>query len=292
MQVFRKAPSEPFGGILRRANDRPDAVRRIGGWRRREPGIDRDVLLHPEREDRHHLLPHPGFSLRRRQLQMGRTLGQHLHEAQAPAVDLELERFLDRLLRAVALLVVVQRNTLHVHRAVQPRDHLGDLDGLAREPGAAIRRRGRQLPHQRRRRHLASGHAVDGVVHEHERHGQADLRGLDDLGQADRGEIAVPLVADHDRLGVGQLVAEGDRRRPAVRRLRVADVEVVVQEDGAAHRRDGDRPVLHSQFLDRVAEELVHQPVATTRTIVGGDPLESLAVRVPLEPIVKDASHR
>ncbi len=98
--------------------------------------------------------------------------------------------------------------------------------------------------------------------------GMPELRRRDDLGEADRGEVAVALVADDDRVGVRELVADGDRGGAAVRGLRVADVEVVVEEDGAADRRDGDGPVLDAELVDRLGEVLVREAVPAARAVV------------------------
>ena len=96
-------------------------------------------------------------------------------------------------------------------------------------------------------------------------------------------EVAVALVADDDRLGVGELVADRHRRGAAVRGLGVADVEVVVEEDRAADRRDRDRAVLQPELVDRLGQVLVDQAVAAAGAVVGGVGLEPLAVRVALE---------
>ena len=54
--------------------------------------------------------------------------------------------------------------------ARQQREHLGDRDRVAGRRGiAAARARGRRLAEQRRRGHLAAGHAVDAVVDEDRR---------------------------------------------------------------------------------------------------------------------------
>ena len=119
--------------------------------------------------------------------------------------------------------------------------------------------------------------------------GHAELRGADDLGEADRGEVAVALVADDDRVGVGHLVADRHRRRAAVRGLGVADVEVVVEEDAAADRRDRDRAVLDAELVDRLGQVLVDEAVAAARAVVGRLALEALAVGVALEALVEDA---
>ena len=158
---------------------------------------------------------------------------------------------------------------------------------------AAVGARRRLLPHERGRRHLAAGHPVDGVVDEDDADAACpSWAALDDLGEADRGEVAVALVADDDGLGVRELVPERHRRRPAVGGLGVADVEVVVEEDAAADRRDGDRPVLDAQLLDGLGEVLVGEPVPAAGAVVGALPLEAAAVVVALEALVEDVHRR
>ena len=117
--------------------------------------------------------------------------------------------------------------------------------------------------------------------------GMPELRRRDDLGEADGGEVAVPLVGDDDRVGVRELVADRDGRGAAVGGLRVADVEVVVEEDRAADRGDGDGPVLDAELVDRLGEVLVREAVAAARAVVGRVALEPLAVRVALELAVE-----
>jgi hypothetical protein len=87
-------------------------------------------------------------------------------------------------------------------------------------------------------------------------------------------------------------VAERDRRRAPVRGLRVPDVEVVIEKDRAADRRDRDRTVLDAELLDRLGEVLVHEPVAAARAIVCRVALQPLSSRVALELLVEDAHAR
>ena len=68
---------------------------------------------------------------------MGRALGEHFDEGEAAVLDLQLERLLDRLAGARALLRVVERDALDVDRAVEAADHLGHPQGFAFEDAAA-----------------------------------------------------------------------------------------------------------------------------------------------------------
>ena len=106
---------------------------------------------------------------------------------------------------------------------------------------------------------------------------------LDDLRQPDRGEVAVALVADHNRIRIGHLVTDRHRRCPAVRRLGVADVQIVVQKYAASHRRDGDGAVLDLQFLDRFSDEIMGDAVSAAGAVVGRMPLQPGTVGMPLE---------
>ena len=101
-------------------------------------------------------------------------------------------------------------------------------------------------------------------------------------------EVTVALITDHDRIGVCRLVTDSDRRRPAVRSLGVADVEVVVAEDRAAHRRDEDRAVLDVELVDRLSKEFLHDPVPATRTVRRRVRVDALRPFVTLELSVED----
>ena len=65
------------------------------------------------------------------------------------------------------------------------------------------------------------------------------------------------------------LCRRGNRGRAAVRCLDIADVEVVVGEDGAADGTDEDRLVLYAELVDGRRQHLVHDAVAAAGTIVG-----------------------
>ena len=53
-----------------------------------------------------------------------------------------------------------------------------------------------------------------------------------------------------------------------MRHLHVADIEVVVSEDRAAHRADQDGAVLYAEFVDGARDQLVHHAVAAAGAVV------------------------
>jgi hypothetical protein len=83
---------------------------------------------------------------------------------------------------------------------------------------------------------LPAGHAVDGVVDKEDGDVLAAVGGMDDLAHADAGEVAVALVGDDDGIVADAADGRGHRRGAAVGALDVADVEIVVGKDRAAHR--------------------------------------------------------
>ena len=99
---------------------------------------------------------------------------------------------------------------------------------------AAVGRGRGLLAHERGRRHLAAGHAVYRVVHEDGRELLAAVGGMDDLGRAYGGEVAVALVADHEVVGQHALDAGGGRGCAPVGGLDGVEVEVEVGPDRAA----------------------------------------------------------
>ncbi len=139
---------------------------------------------------------------------------------------------------------------------------------------------------------MPARHAVDRVVDENDGNRDPELGGVHDLGQADRGQIAVTLVAHHNGLGVGDLVTETDGRGPAVGGLRVARIKVIVKEDRASYRRDHDGAVPHPELDQKLGDVLVGQSVSATRTIVGRGPLQSLAVSVSVEVLEEGSCRR
>ncbi len=248
------------------------------------------VLFHPEREDRLHVVPHPVLGGLRLEAELDRALRQDLDESEAVALHLQIERLFNGAPRMRAPLVVVEGDPFHIEGPVQARDQLRHLERLSREERPALGRCRGSLAEQGGGRHLAAGHPVDGVVDEHDRDRDPELCRADDLGEPDRGQVAVSLVADHDRVRVRRLVADRHRGRPPVRRLGVADVEVVVHEDRAADRRDEDGAVLNPELVDGLGEVLLGQPVPAAGAVCRGVGVDALAVTVTLELAVEDRS--
>ena len=96
-------------------------------------------------------------------------------------------------------------------------------------------------PGKRRGRHLAAGHAVHGVVDEEDGDVLAAIGRVQDLGRADRGQVAIALVGEHDLVRLRALQAGRHRRRAPMRGFDRIHVEVVVHQHRTADRRDHDR---------------------------------------------------
>ena len=129
-------------------------------------------------------------------------------------------------------------------------------------------RRGAALADQRGRRHLPAGHAIDRVVDEEDADFFSAIGGVDDFGRADRGQVSIALIGDHNLVGTSALQARRRCRRATVRDLHVAHVEIVVGEDRAADGADQDRPILQAQIFQRLGDELVRHPMAASRAVV------------------------
>lgn len=97
---------------------------------------------------------------------------------------------------------------------------------------------------------MPARHPIDGVVHEEHRDRLSAISRVQDLGRADRREIAIPLVAQHDAVRTRPLHAHRDRRGAAVRRLHIADIQIVIPEYRTAHGAHQDRAVLYAQFIN------------------------------------------
>src|SRR5262249_28079416 len=115
---------------------------------------------------------------------------------------------------------------------------------------------------------LAAGHSVDTVVYKDDGDGFSAIGGMHDLGGADRGQVAIALVTDHDAVRPAALDGARHSRRTPVSDLNVADIEVVIREDGAAHGTNEDGPVLYAKRIDRLRQQFVNDAVSTPGTVM------------------------
>ena len=143
------------------------------------------------------------------------------------------------------------------------------MERVPRERGVAPERRGGGgLALQRGGRHLAAGHAVEGVVDEDAAELLAARGSLEGVVEADRAEVAVALVGDRDGVGAGAAHARRGGRGAAVRGGDVRGVPVVVGEHAAADGVDEDRAVLQAHLGAALGHELVHDAVSAPGAVV------------------------
>jgi hypothetical protein len=92
-------------------------------------------------------------------------------------------------------------------------------------------------------------------------------------------EVAVALITKNDTLRAGAFDPGGDCRGPSVGRLNMADVQVIIGEDGTTHRVDQDGTVLNAEIYNGFRYELVQDAVAASRTVVSRLEVSSFALK-------------
>ena len=112
------------------------------------------------------------------------------------------------------------------------------------------------------RRHLSAGHAIDAVIYKYYCYIFTAICGVNYLGCAYSGEIAVALISEYNILGPHSLYARGDRRGPAVGGLANIEVPIVVRYNCAAYRCDRYNLFTDAKFVYRLASKPVYQPVS------------------------------
>ena len=156
---------------------------------------------------------------------------KNFHEGETGAVALQLESFTHGPARFHDVLVVGERNPLDINRSFERRQHLGHVQRKTFVDRAASPRRScAALADKRGRRHLAAGHAVDGVIDEEYGNLFAAIGGVHDFSGADGSQIAVALVRQHDLVRTGSLQPRGGGRSASVSHLHVAHIEVVISK--------------------------------------------------------------
>ena len=93
---------------------------------------------------------------------------------------------------------------------------------------------------------------------------------MDDHRGSDRGEVAIPLVGEHDGVRPGPLDARGGGRRTAVCGLADIDLQESVGENRAAHRSEEHAFISQVHLLQQFAHQAVDDAVPTSRAIGGG----------------------
>src|SRR4029077_19445787 len=114
---------------------------------------------------------------------------------------------------------------------------------------ASPRRRRAALADQRGGRHLPTCHAVNRVVHEEDADLLAAVCGMNDLGGADRSQVAIALISNHDLVRAGALQCSSGSGSAPVRDLYVSHVEVIVRKDRTADGADENGLILQFELL-------------------------------------------
>jgi hypothetical protein len=162
-----------------------------------------------------------------------------------------------------------ERDALDEHRRVERVQQFANVQRISfgqRIP--AIWRSGALLAERGGGSHLAAGHSVDAVVDEDDGDGFAAVGGVDDFGGPDGRQIAIALVGDDNAFRTAALDGGRHGGGAAVRRLDVADIEIVVREYRAADRADQHGAVLHAQVFERLRQQFVRDAVAASGTVV------------------------
>src|SRR5664279_6382627 len=132
------------------------------------------------------------------------------------------------------------------------------MDGIALVPGiAACWCCGRDLADQCCRRHLASGHAVNGVVDEEYGQFLSPVGGLNGLIESDGSQISVSLIGDDDGIIFCPGDASSDSGGPSMGGLNIPGIKILAGEDGTANGADHDAPILNTQIRHSLAYELM-----------------------------------
>ena len=243
----------------------------MDGRRRQLAGrrLRRTVAHHSDREVLGHLLFDELVDPRRVHLEVHGAGREHFDEREALALLEIFDALEDRALRRRDPRGRREGDALDVDGRFEAVDEFADPHRVAVGLDVApVGAGGRDLPGQRGGRHLAAGHAVVRVVDEEHGHAFAAVRRLDELVEADGGEVAVALIADDVGLGVRPSRAGADRGSAAVRHRDRAEVEVVVREDRAPDRHDEVSILLDAVVLDRLGDEFMEYAVAAAGAVM------------------------
>ena len=227
------------------------------------------VAEHLQREIGNHLFRNPLARVDRILAPDGWAGRKNFDECKARAVALQFEGFAHGPARFHDVLVVGERDAFDVDRCLERRNQLGHVHGEAFVHRAASPgRSGAALADERGGGHLAASHAVDRVVDEENGDLFSAIGGMDDLGRADRGEVAISLIGDHNLVRAGALQSGSGSGSAAMRHLHVAHVKIVVSENGTADRTHQDGLILQAEVFESFGNQFVDHAVAAPGTIV------------------------
>ena len=157
----------------------------------------------------------------------------------------------------------------YVAGSVQAGEDIADFQRVAVKVGtAAVGRCGGLLAQEGGGGHLSAGHAVDGVVDKHYHYVLTAVGGMDGLGGADSGQVAVTLIGEHHVLRIEAREGCGYCGSAAVGGLHPVYVDVVVCKYGATHGSHTHCGVLHAEFVDDFGHKFMHHAVAATGAVM------------------------
>ena len=94
------------------------------------------------------------------------------------------------------------------------------------------------------------------------------VQSMDGFRRTDAGQVTVALIGEDKAVRPKALDGGSQSGCTSVGGFLPIDVQIVVDEDGAAYGRDADSFVFHAHFFDDFGNELVYHAVAASRTVV------------------------
>ena len=116
--------------------------------------------------------------------------------------------------------------------------------------------------------HLAACHSIDRIVDEDDGYVLASVAGVDDLGRANGGQLAIALIGEDHLVGIHAADACGHCRGAAMGGLHPVYVYVVIYEHRASHRADANHFVVHPHVTQDVCDHLVYGGVRAAGAVV------------------------
>ena len=226
---------------------------------------------------RHHVVAEPLKRILGGKSPVGGTGGEDFNDGKALFVYLILESLFDRRLGFTHVGGIVNGNAMRVCDAVKGGEHLADFYGIALNLGVASVGGGcRDLTFERGGRHLTARHAVNAVVDEDDGDVFAAGCGMNSLGGADRGEVAVALICKYNSVGMRALNARCNCGGASVGSLDHITVEIIVRENGAAYGSDTYGAALDAKLVNDLGDKTVNDAVSAAGAVMHSNVGKSL----------------